>query len=55
MSAVKMQETSGVRPTSDVRPLADAELDHVSGGGISGSVLNQKALSLPKPAYPPIA
>jgi hypothetical protein len=38
--------------------LSDEELAGVSGGGravVSSGVLNGKAISHPKPAYPPIA
>lgn len=49
MSAVAIREASGVRP------LADAELDKVSGGTkLSSSVINSSAISLPKPSYPAI-
>jgi hypothetical protein len=42
--------------TPDIRPLADAEIDHVSGAGaIRSGVINQSAISLPKPVYPPTA
>jgi hypothetical protein len=49
MSAVAIREASGVRP------LADAQLDEVSGGTkLSSFVINSSVISLPKPPYPAI-
>ena len=44
------------RELTDAERLTDRELEAISAGGVkSKGVINSSAISLPKPAYPPIA